>query len=822
MLTAETDRQDLLRILTNLYRRALNDYRERGLHILHLALGILEWRDEEDEVSRAPILLLPVKLERHSLKDPFQLRSLEEEPIVNPALAARLKQDFDFGLPHAPADWDEKTPEQYLDEVKSAVSGLPGWSVQPSVILTLFPFFKGAIFQDLHDNADKIQAHPILQTLAGAAGLLPKTQPLQENELDAQEDPQKVYHILDADGSQRLCLDAAAQGESFVLIGPPGTGKSQTIANLIADRIAHGKKVLFVSEKMAALEVVYKRLCNVGLGEFCLELHSHKANKREVVKELARCFQETLPPQPTPSADDFERLKQRQTQLNQHVQALHQVRQPMNRSVWDALAELPRWQDLPMVSLGLPAVRPAGDTTIKKALSEFEPRDLDELQQLLQRLQHHWHIRTDPNYPWRGFKAERYSLQLRDEVVGLIDKVRGRDEKLRAAAEQYAQRIGVRGKIPDLLRLADMLEKRPPYTAASWLTVSDLMKVSADFEKCADQYRTLGQARKPLTERYGPALWKQPSGTAAKIEQAWKSTATLLAPGDERGADYLKQQQKLRAWAAETQKRIPGWLTELRAIEKWLAVPLPVGAGSTASTSAGEMKLDPSVDSLRAFVRLANLCASDLPVEKAWLDDRALLKDALAHIAEFKPAFVRHKQNRQYLLKIYEEKLFKLDLARIGQAYAGPYQSWLCLFSWRYRKDRRAIAKCRPHEDVPKTVVHDMQFGAELQADRRRIESVQAQASRLLGRYHKALDTDIEAAEKAAKHADEALELAGQLDCERLPAKCVEALVANAPAEKIRAAIKRLNESFVAWTHLTQELQTDPADGSVARRRRSV
>ena len=99
------------------------------------------------------------------------------------------------------------------------------------------------------------------------------------------------------------------RGESFVLIGPPGTGKSQTIANLIADRIAHGKKVLFVSEKMAALEVVYKRLCNVGLGEFCLELHIAKANKREVIKELARCYQEKLPQQPVPSAEDFVKLK---------------------------------------------------------------------------------------------------------------------------------------------------------------------------------------------------------------------------------------------------------------------------------------------------------------------------------------------------------------------------------------------------------------------------------------------------------------------------------------------------------------------------------
>ncbi len=807
LLTSETDRQMVLKILTNLYRRALTDYRERGLQILHLAFGILEWRDEEDEVFRSPLLLLPVELKRHSLKDPFQLSALEEDPLVNPALAARLKQDFDFRMPAPPADWELTKPEQYLAEVRAAISGLPGWAVHSSVALTVFSFFKGVIFQDLQDNAARALAHPIVQTLAGTPALLPKVTPLLEKELDDKRDPRQVYHFLDADGSQRLCLDAAARGESFVLIGPPGTGKSQTIANLIADRIAHGQKVLFVSEKMAALEVVFKRLTAAGLGEFCLELHSHKANKREVIKELARCFQEKMAPQPQPSEDDFTRLQARRDQLHRHVHALHQKREPMKQSVWAALAELPRWQGLPMVPLGLPALRPSGDATMKLVLAEFTPGHLDELKQLLQRLQHHWHIRTETNYPWRGFKADRYSLQLRDEIVSLIDRVRARDDKLRSAAEQYANQLGVRGDSADLLKLGDLLEKRPAHTLAHWLTAPDFAAFFADFEKCAEQSQRLGQARKPLTDRYGQALWKLAIGSAAKIEQAWKNSSELLAPGDEAGAHFLKLQQKLRAWAAETQKRIPGWLTELRAVEKWLSLPIPVGAGSSAAVSAGEIKLDPSVDALRAFIRLANLGISDEPPDKAWLESRELAKDALGAVVSSKTAFLRYKQNRQHLLKIYDAKLFELDLLRIGQAYAGPYQSWWCILSWQYRKDRRAIAKCRPMEDLPATVAHDMQLGGQLVADRAQLQADQPQRARLLGRYEKGLDTEIDTAEKAVRHAVEAHELAERLECSRFPAKCLEALTAGSAPEKVRAAVKRLTESFVAWSHLTGEVQ---------------
>src|SRR5262249_42457272 len=124
LVCADLGRRRLLRILTNLYRRAAADYQERGLRILHVPCGVLEWREQDgDEPSRSRLVLAPVVLVRQSCREPFTLSPVEEDPVVNPALQVRLLQDFNFRLPPAPEDWDEKSLAAYLGEVQAAVAG---------------------------------------------------------------------------------------------------------------------------------------------------------------------------------------------------------------------------------------------------------------------------------------------------------------------------------------------------------------------------------------------------------------------------------------------------------------------------------------------------------------------------------------------------------------------------------------------------------------------------------------------------------------------------------------------------------------------------
>src|SRR5439155_25633246 len=208
-----------------------------------------------------------------------------------------------------------------------------------------------------------------------------------------------------------------------------------------------------------ALEVVEQRLRRAGLGDCLLELHSHKANKRTVVTELARCWQERqgAPAMPSPDGDS-DRLLQRRRQLNDYVRALHQRRAPIGKSAWDVLAELPRWRELPALPLSWPLVRQESKEESGPVVAEVTSAKLDELHQLFQRAQSLWPIRATPNYPWTGFKADRFTLQLRDEVTALIDKARQRGDKLLATGQYVADQLDIAASIGWLLRLADLLE----------------------------------------------------------------------------------------------------------------------------------------------------------------------------------------------------------------------------------------------------------------------------------------------------------------------------------------------------------------------------
>ena len=321
---------ELDRRLTSTYRLANSFIQEQGVNTLFLALGMLEWADNgaSAETRYAPIVLLPVTLERTHPRRSYLLRHTGDDPESNVSLREKLRLEFGIELPELP-ETDVLDIGGYFDSVAEAVSGLRGWTVDRGrVALGFFSFSKFLMYRDLDietwpDEASPSE-HPIIESLLEDGFDEPAPDVTSDDNLDTVLAPGESYQVVDADGSQTLTLLDVNQGMNLVVQGPPGTGKSQTITNMIAEAVGRGKTVLFVSEKMAALEVVKRRLDSVGLGDACLELHSHKTAKKVVLDELARTL-DLGRPRIGAVAEDVTELKSLRDRLNGYCNAINQT-----------------------------------------------------------------------------------------------------------------------------------------------------------------------------------------------------------------------------------------------------------------------------------------------------------------------------------------------------------------------------------------------------------------------------------------------------------------------------------------------------------------
>jgi very-short-patch-repair endonuclease len=289
--------------LLSTYYAARTSMEEQGVNTLYLALGMLRWTEREDtqKVYRAPLILLPVELERSDARDRFHLKYTGEELGSNISLAEKLKMEFGYQkFPELP-DSDELEVSKYLEQVQRLIKRESGWTVEAEAIaLGFFSFAKFLMYRDLDPgtwaDAKGLLGHDVLGRLLGSSGFeRGESKYGDEDLLDEQLRGRPPVQVVDADSTQTVAILDAMDGRSMVVQGPPGTGKSQTIVNLIAAAVAAGKRVLFVSEKMAALDVVKRRLDRIGLGGPCLELHSNRSNKKTVLDELKRTVFRTAP-----------------------------------------------------------------------------------------------------------------------------------------------------------------------------------------------------------------------------------------------------------------------------------------------------------------------------------------------------------------------------------------------------------------------------------------------------------------------------------------------------------------------------------------------
>ena len=312
-------------------RRANDFLEETGVNVAYMAFGFVHWKDHSaaEEENLAPVLLVPVRLSRRSATDPYMIRSEESEVIVNPTFAYKLEAEYGIRLP----EYSDEGLDSYLSETGRMLGRL-SWTVSDECRIGIFSFLKINMYQDLRNNTDLILQNQSIRNLLGDP-IEQITQPVKTVQTEPAGNPLiELHSVIDADSSQIEAIELARSGESFVLQGPPGTGKSQTITNIIAECLCEGRKVLFVSEKLAALNVVFTKLKQAGLGDFCLELHSYKSSRKAVIQELCRTLKADVSAVSSRADGEIEQKKLAQNQLNSYAYELHRKRERINLSLY--------------------------------------------------------------------------------------------------------------------------------------------------------------------------------------------------------------------------------------------------------------------------------------------------------------------------------------------------------------------------------------------------------------------------------------------------------------------------------------------------------
>lgn len=341
--------QDLDNILIYIHKNAKQAIEENGSSTLYLAVGLLKWFDRKaPEQSRyAPILLVPVEISRRSVNSKFTLKSREEETMVNITLVEFLRQEYELNLgalEQLPTDEKGVDVAKVMGIVRRAIMQFKGWDVEEQLVLGNFSFSKLILWKDIVVHQKDLLKSDMVRSLVD--GKLVLSENYESNaaiDFDSIKSQLLVLPIS-TDVSQMEAVIAAQKGQSFILHGPPGTGKSQTITNIIADALYRGKRVLFVAAKKAALDVVHRRLEQIGLAPFTLELHSNKSKKSDVLEQLAKSIETARLARAADFQQEAQRLDAAKKAISDYVNVLHK-KQPTDWSLYDSITALENYKE---------------------------------------------------------------------------------------------------------------------------------------------------------------------------------------------------------------------------------------------------------------------------------------------------------------------------------------------------------------------------------------------------------------------------------------------------------------------------------------------
>lgn len=360
--------------LREISRKARANMEERGIQTLYVAYGMATWpADDGGRPAEAAVLLLPIAIEARRADSDAMLVFAAGAPQANIALLHVLTEEHGVEIDEEEllidSDAEEAPPhrEQVIQKLTQAVAKVKGFEVRPRMVIGNFSFQKLAMVKDLREQGAELEGHDVVAALAGdvaaRSALGERRVAVDARALDGMPAVTE-FLVLDADSSQQAVVHGVAADQDGVVQGPPGCGKSQTIANVIATLVAQGKRVLFVAEKRAALEAVYKRLDARGLGHLCLDLHGAAVSQKAVMGHIANTLSLVRTSGEPNEEAVHEPFEERRARVVAHDRLMHTPVAPtgmtpyqLQTQLLDGLAVRTRWRGDELARLD----RKAGD-----------------------------------------------------------------------------------------------------------------------------------------------------------------------------------------------------------------------------------------------------------------------------------------------------------------------------------------------------------------------------------------------------------------------------------------------------------------------------
>lgn len=637
---AGEEKERFTKLVAKLRLDARTRLNEQGIQTLYLVFGVLNWKERgSDKEFMSPLLLVPVELSRSSANQPFRIKMVEDDIVLNPFMAHKLREEKGITFTEL-GDQEGMELQTVWSEISKQIKYLEGWSVSPELYLSLFSFSKLVMYKDLENYRDLLESHPLIRKISGVESdnddnIIDLSSVPDESGLDSKMPSEESYQVLDADYSQQQAIIGAKNGVSFVLQGPPGTGKSQTISNVIAECLAVNKKVLFVSEKMAALEVVKSRLESVGLGEFLLELHSHKANKRSILDS----FQQVMDKHSNHNQiknELYSNINYLREQLNTYSEKLHQIRNPFGKSVYEIHGILAKLDG------------------IEELLFDFdinESTNLEYILNLLNELERYRNkmVLVEHSPIWKGFNRQVYSLELASNMSSLLQELLKSINEISQSVKNSQQKLGLKSEtIDDIRKNQTMIEmaKYSPNPPKHWFKQKAIQTTIQEARKYQEKMSTFLEEKRTLSQSFYPDILESGlSDINDRLFEQSKDLFELFGTKDPimlvQERDFIEETIKQGRYSLQT-------IGDLKSVGDEFGLPL--------------MKKIEDVNLLSVFMEA--ILKRPLPT-KHWFND---LEGVRKSVQEAKNRFLELEQKQGLLEQKYKHSVLELDLLELRQS----------------------------------------------------------------------------------------------------------------------------------------------------------